>query len=681
MKGEMYVAPIKTEYNRNDLFLPHIQMSAKRVFEYILNQEPLVTFENCLTGILSFDGSVEGDVFTRTGHKNFQIACDNFYCCEGEDGQVENRPLNDIMIFEWQHSVGDFSKIINGGLVKVISDIKLSEQQHQNDKKALEFLKTQLDFCNVLIKWAEKCSNKAAEVAKKTTNEEYKNNLLNLASALKKVPENPAESFYEAVVCLHLCFAFIPDSIGLLDRYMYPYYKKDIERGILTEEKAKEYLQELFLSLQAKTPIWSSNFTRGGESHFCIGGYTEDGEDGFNPLSKLIVEALTELPTYIPQISLRWTKKTPHEVLRFMMDKERKDPNKRIAFVNDEPRIKGFMKYSGLSFKEASEYSMAGCNEPALPGGMIKGIDMGNAVHSIENTFFKRGADIESAKNFEEFYAVFEEELFKDLNEMEKIAQGFETLRARDCNIVSNIFFEGCIKNAKSITQGGLSKQSAVAVLIGNTTVIDSLTVIKQFVFDQKIVSMKDMIKALENNWNGYEDLRETILKKAEFFGNDTPVSNAMAQKYFGSFDKWNEQENFLGKKYIFGNLVGYNAHQKFFGKLLKATPDGRYAGGMITFGAGQTEGREREGLSALLASVAKSDPYSITVGPSVTNVLLDEQLVKNDDNFEKLVYLFETYFKMGGTHFQLTYVSKEDLINAKKSPDKYKNLRVLRCK
>ncbi len=124
-----------------------------------------------------------------------------------------------------------------------------------------------------------------------------------------------------------------------------------------------------------------------------------------------------------------------------------------------------------------------------------------------------------------------------------------------------------------------------------------------------------------------------------------------------------------MHKKLVFGNLVGYNEHHKFFGDHTKATPDGRFDGDMLNFGIGQSEGKDRNGLTALLSSVAKCDPYAILTGPSVTNVLLDEKLVKNDESFEKLVYLFETYFKMGGTHFQLTYVSKEDLVNAKKMP------------
>ena len=107
------------------------------------------------------------------------------------------------------------------------------------------------------------------------------------------------------------------------------------------------------------------------------------------------------------------------------------------------------------------------------------------------------------------------------------------------------------------------------------------------------------------------------------------------------------------------------------------ATPDGRHDGDLIKFGIGQSEGRDREGLTALLNSVAKADPYAISCGSTVTNFTIDEQLVKNDDNFEKTVDMFETYFKNGGVHFQLTYVSKEDLIKAKCTPEDYKTLRV----
>lgn len=665
--GEMYVYPVKTDYDRCDLFLSPVKMSGKRVCEYIKNQEPLIFPESCFPGIITFDGSVEGNVFNRNGHKNFAIASENFY----------NKPVDNLLTFEWQHSAGDFGKIINIGINGIKDNIKKSTEIHKDNANAIEFLETQTDICDSIIEWAKKCSKKAIMISKSISDKRYKRNLKRLSMSLKNVPENPASNFYEAILSLCICFGLLPDSIGLIDRYLYPFYKSDIDRDILSKEEAAEYLQELFLMIQGRTHISSDRFYRGGESHFCVGGYLENGDDGFNELSKLIVDSLIELPTWIPQISLRWTPKTPHEVLRYMMDCERKDSNKRIAFVNDEPRIKGLMKYTGLSYKRAVNYTMIGCNEIALPGGIVFGFDPMNIVRCVQNTFFNRSNDIIKAKTFDEFYDIFQEEMFKDLYEADKIGLGFQTIRSRDCNLVSNILIDGCIENAKSVTQGGTDTYIAVGLLIGISNVIDSLSVTKQLVFDEKQITMKQLIEALQNNWNGFEELREYILKKGVFFGNDEACSNDIAHRFFKSLDKWNDGNNYLRKKLVFGNLVGYNQHHKFFGDNTKATPDGRFDGDMISFGIGQSEGKDRNGLTALLSSVAKCDTYSILTGPSVTNILLDEQLVKNDENFEKLVYLFETYFKMGGTHFQLTYVSKEDLINAKKSPDKYKNLRV----
>jgi formate C-acetyltransferase len=136
-------------------------------------------------------------------------------------------------------------------------------------------------------------------------------------------------------------------------------------------------------------------------------------------------------------------------------------------------------------------------------------------------------------------------------------------------------------------------------------------------------------------------------------------------------------KKNLFGYPILVGDLIGYNPHHKWFGDVTLATPDGRVDGEMLKFGFGQSGGYDREGLTALLNSVAKADPHGIRCGSTVTNISLDEALIKNDDNFEKTVTLFENYFKMGGVHFQLTYVSKEELLCAKETPDDYKHLRV----
>ncbi len=667
LSGQMYADTVKTTYDEADLLLPRQQMESKRICEYILNQEPKLTEYSCMTGFFNFDGSVVGDAFRRGGHKATQEAFRLFYL----------KPIDNLSTMEWQHATADYTKILNKGIRGIINGIDESLKKHNNTEQA-EFLLALKRVANALIVWTHKCSERALALSLTVENEEYSNNLKKLSEALLRVPENAPESFYEAVLCIYLCFSADPDSIGTLDRYLYPFYKKDIDNGTLTKDEAAEYLQELFLMLQAATKITASNFTRGGESHFCIGGYLPNGEDGFTELSRLVVESMIDLPTYIPQVTLRWTKKTPREVFRFALDCERRDPHKRIAFQNDEKRIKAYTEICHIPFEKAVGYTTVGCNEPAFLGAIIGSNSKINFLRSMETVFHKKAGLVEHAKTYEEFFDVFKQELFSDLTCAYEYDNFYNKQRAQDINYISSLVFNDCIENAKSLTQGGGNTVIASPMCLGITNVIDSLCVVKQFVFDEGLFTMKELISALNANWQGYEEMRTVILKKGKFFGNDDDTSNYVAQKLYRElYEFLKDKTNLYGYHWLIGDLLGYNIHHKWFGEHTKATPDGRYRGDMLKFGLGQSEGRDREGLSALLNSIAKVDPNGIGCGSTVTNITIDEQLIKNDDNFEKTVDLLLTYFQNGGVHFQLTYVSKEDLICAQKTPDKYKHLRV----
>ena len=667
LSGQMYADTVKTTYDEADLLLPRQQMESKRICEYILNQEPKLTEYSCLTGFFNFDGSVVGDAFRRGGHKATQEAFKLFYLT----------PIDNLSTMEWQHATADYTKILNKGISGIIADIDESLKKH-NDPEQVEFLLALKHVANALIAWAHKCSERALALSQVVEKEEYRNNLKKLSEALLRVPENAPETFYEAILCIYLCFSADPDSVGTLDRYLYPFYKKDIENGMLTKEEAAEYLQELFLMLQAATRITSSNFTRGGESHFCVGGYLPNGEDGFTGLSRLIVESMIDLPTYIPQVTLRWTKKTPREVFRFMLDCERKDPHKRIAFQNDEKRIKCYTEICHIPFERAVGYTTVGCNEPAFLGAITGSNSKINFLRSMETVFHKKSKLIENNASFDDFFDIFKKELFSDLERAYEYDNFYNKQRAQDMNYISSLVFNDCIENAKSLTQGGGNTVIASPMCLGITNVIDSLCVVKQFVFDEKLFPMSELIAALKADWQGYEDMRTLILKKGKFFGNDDDTSNYVAQKLYRElYEFLKDKTNLYGYHWLIGDLLGYNIHHKWFGEKTLATPDGRYNGDMLKFGLGQSEGRDREGLSALLNSIAKVDPSGIGCGSTVTNITLDEQLIKNDDNFEKTVDLLLTYFQNGGVHFQLTYVSKDDLMCAKETPDEYKHLRV----
>lgn len=666
LKGEMYVNPIPTEFDRKDLFLTQEERQVKRICEYILNQEPLITRDSSFTGFFRFDGSVVGDAFGRSGHKATGEIMGEFYL----------RPVNNLSTMEWQHATGDYTKVLNGGFAGILEDIEKSIALHDKPEEKT-FLQGLMRIADTMILWAEKCSARVLAFTQNIEEAESRARLEKLSSSLLHVPKKAPRSFYEAVLAIYVCFSLDPDSVGTLDRYLTPFYEKDIASGVLTKEQAKEYLQELFLMLQAKTPL-NGNFTRGGESHFCIGGYLPDGSDGFNEVSRLIAESLVELPIYCPEITLRWTNKTPREVLRFVMDLERNDKYKRFAFTNDEKRLKCYTEICGFPYERAVNYTMVGCNEPAFLGAITGSNSKGNLLRCVETMFHTKYESIVDTKSFDEFYTLFEKEMLSDIDTIYAYDDRYNLARARDISYVSNLVFNDCIKNAKSLTQGGGNVVIASPMLLGITNVIDSLCVVKQFVFDTKTVTMRELIDAVQSNWKDYEELRKIIQKTGHFFGNDDETSNTVAQRVYTSFYyHLKGKKNAFGYPWLIGDLLGYNEHHKWFGEQTKATPDGRYNGDRIKFGIGQSEGRDREGLAALLNALAKLDPYGISCGSTVTNLTLDEQLIKNDAYFEKTVELFETYFKNGGIHFQLTYASKDDLIAAQKDPESYKNLRV----
>lgn len=665
--GKMYAEPKKTEFDREDLFLSKQKRESKQLCEFIMNQEPVLTEYSKMTGFFNCDGSVVGDAFRRMGHRGTIRLGELFYC----------KSIDNLVTQEWQHATADYKKVLKIGLSGIIGEIDESLKVHTSEEET-EYLNALKDVANTLIKWAEKCSQKALELSEKTENPQYAENLKKLSDTLKKVPKNKPESFYEAVLTIYICFAADPDSIGTLDRNLTPFYENDIKNNIITREEGKEYLQELFLMIQAATSVKSQWFTRGGESHFCIGGYLPNGEDCFNDLSKLILDGLTELPTWIPQVTLRWTKKTPKEVFRYVLDLERKDPNKRIAFQNDEKRIKAYTEICGFPYEKAVSYTTVGCNEPAFPGGVQDSSSTINFAKTVEDLFYKKSDEVINVKSFKEFYALFETVMKKDLD----IAYGYDDKflleKAKDVSYMSGLFFDGCIEKAVSLTRGATEYSVCAPSIIGIANVIDSLIIVKQFVYDEKYITMEELIKALKVNWQGYDELREIILHKGDFFGNDTDRSNYVAQKLYNSlYEYLKDKKNVFGHHILVGDLVGYNEHHKWFGEKMRATPDGRFDGDMIKFGLGQSEGKDRNGLTALLNSVAKVDKSGIGCGSTVTNLMLDEKLIKDDEYFEKTVDMLEAYFKNGGVHFQLTYVSKEDLINAKTTPENYKNLRV----
>ena len=665
--GEVFPPCVSVEYDEFDLKLADPLRIAKRLTEYMAAQPCYFTEDNELLGMIHFDGTVEADLFPRTGHCFFHETRKQYYFI----------PQENLCTFEWQHSNADFGKIIRVGLVGLRKEIIESRKQYLNDLPRLNFLAGLEAMIRGIIRRAQQYAAECRRQAFACQDTTRKATLLRMASNCEWVPEHPARTFEEAVQCLYFCFIFQPDSIGRPDQYLYPLYQQGIADGTLTKEHAKELLQELYVMIHGWTRFTSSNSDRGAESHFVIGGYTIDHHCAWNDLSELILDSLMEVDLIRPQVSLRWNRLTPRSVLRKLMDCERKDKNKRIAFVNDEPRIDAMLK-NGIPWEIAYDYIMVGCNEPAFQGGISLGGNTTNIVRSLVNTLNDRRAEVLACQDFDSFYAIYEQELFRDLETILSYSNRFNMLRSRDCNVLTSLFMDGCIERATSVTQGGAVRAKWCANFMGSTNLIDSLCIIRQFVYEEKICTMEELLAALDADWKGHETLRSQILKHGKFFGNNDDFSNGLAHRFYAScYNFANGRTDFFGHYLCFGNLTGYRTHFAQYGALTQATPDGRVAGSALLFGSGQSEGKDRDGMTSLLLSVAHMDPTGVMCGNTIMNLSIDESTVRDDESFEKLVSLIEIYFKEGGLHVQLNHVSAEDMIEAKKEPDKYKSLRV----
>ena len=667
---DLYEPSVTVEYDPMDMALPEPIFNAKRIIEYILAQPVYIAEQNRYTGMLRFrnDVGVPADIFHRTGHKHFAEAQSSFY----------RKYIDNLIVFEWQHSAPNYQYIVENGIEGSLKDIAYYKEQYRFDKERYQYLEGVEQVCNGLIAWSEKCARAHEDAAADCNDEARKAELLKLAEICRRVPRKKAETFYEGLQCIIFCFQFLPDSVGTIDRTLWKLYEKDIRDGVITRDEAKDLVGEFFVHLSNHTPAGHVHANRTAECHFAIGGYTEKGEDGFTDLSRLLVEALMELDIRRPAISLRWTKKTPYEVLRFMLDCERNDKNKRFAFVNDEPRIKALMDICGFTYSDAVRYTMCGCNEPSFPGALFMGGLTVNIARSLTNTLYNRTCDIIKCSTFDEFYEIYREELKKDFDIILDYHDKFSDMRSKDINVLSAFLLDGCIENAKSPTQYGCKHKIGGIEAMGITCVIDSLSIIKQFVFDEKRTDMAHLVETMKNDWQSDSDLRTEILKEGRFFGNNDPLSDEMAQRFTTELYNITKDRKFRnGAGILIGTLAGYNPHHMVYGSMTDATPDGRYKGEGFMVGTGQAGGKDRKGLLPLMRSLAQMDPTGILCGPNVCNMMIDGLLMKNDEYFEKVCLMIEEYFRLGGIHVQLNYVTKEELIEARKAPEKYRSLKV----
>ena len=546
-----------------------------------------------------------------------------------------------------------------------------------------------------------------AEAQAERAGPERKAELLEIAARCRRVPAEPATSFKEAVqaVWMTQCAALISygeDAIfaaGRIDQYLYPHYRKDVEAGLIDREEALQALDEYFIKI--------STFTGFGPNNITIGGLKKNGEDGTNDISFLMLESYTRLKGLRNGLAVRISDKAPRQFLLDACATHRVTAG--VAFYNDDVCIRDLM-VDGYSLEDARDYSVVGCVE--LTGtGNNNGYTSGSAAHFVRplemalnegrarnslasifrltsNEGRGPGSDwIEigvktpppsAFKTFEDVKKAYADQLANSIDVMCRLTDVKDQLFAEEWPTpLLSCTIEGCVESGLDNTQGGARYNHGTVSCHAMATVANSLAAIQWAVFEEKLVTMDELVNHLNNDFEGAEELRQQLLHKAPKFGNDDPKADEIALWLVETLNK----EARKHRRALDGGpyralMISAAGSQIREGSMVGATPDGRKAGEPVSNGMSPANGTEVRGMTATLHSAAKVSMAPLSSGTSF-NMNLNPLTVRRDEGIEKFASLLAGYFALGGRQVQFNPMGRETLLDAQEHPENYADLMV----
>lgn len=539
------------------------------------------------------------------------------------------------------------------------------------------------------------------KMAENESNEEKKNNMIVVAENCKNLSKRPPENFHEAVqliwflfVILHMESNASSFSPGRMDSFLYPYYERDKKLGILDDNKALEIIECLYLKFNEIVYMRNSNsakFFAGFPIGFniAIGGQDENKNDFVNELSFLFLKAQEHLGLPQPNLSVRLHTGTSEKFLKTAIHVVSKGSG-MPQFFNDEAVIPALMKL-GISEKDALDYAIVGCVELTTQGNNLGWSDaaMFNLNKALELTLTGGRCLITNKEIAPCFGDLSKYETFEELEDkfkkyidyfMEKMVKACEQVEKAHIDLLPSPFLssviDGCMDKGVDVTNGGAHYNLSGIQMIQVANLADSLAGIKKLIYDEKRISKEELLKALKNNFEGYEIIRTMLLNKVPKYGNDIEWVDKLGCKYAEYFKKkLSTYTNYRGGKYHTG-MYTVSAHVPM-GENVGATPDGRYSMQPLADGGmSPVYGRDISGPTAVLKSVSRIDK-NLTTNGGLLNMKFLPEFFNNEAGINKFAKFLRSFVTLEIPHIQFNVLRKEDLLKAKENPEDYRGLTV----
>lgn len=532
--------------------------------------------------------------------------------------------------------------------------------------------------------------------------DDNKKSLQRVADICANLASRPAQSFHEAVQSLWFLFVVLhmesnasSFSPGRMDQYLYPYYQKDIEKGIISKQEALEILECLWLKFNQIVYLrnqHSAKYFAGFPIGFniAIGGIDENGCDIYNELSLLLLKAQYHLGLPQPNLSVRLNKNSSHELIQEAIKVVAKGSG-MPQFFNDEAIVNSMIKDLGIEEKDARNYAIVGCVELTTHGNNLGWSDaaMFNLNKALELTMNHGkclltnepiGLDlgsIETYESFEDLENAFQKQIDYFIEKMMKAEIVVEKAH-QDClpTAFLSTVIDSCLEKGVDVTRGGAKYNLSGIQMIQIANLADSLAAIKVLVYDEKMITRHELLEALQADFKGYEIIQTMLLNKVPKYGNGVKWVDELGAKWAGYFrERMKDYTNYRGGLYHTG-MYTVSAHVPM-GENVGASPDGRNAlTPLADGGMSPVYGRDMAGPTAVLKSVSRmKDSYTTNGG--LLNMKFLPEFFKTETGMMKFENFLRAFVDLKIPHIQFNVVRREDLLDAKLHPEQHRSLTI----
>jgi formate C-acetyltransferase len=601
------------------------------------------------------------------------------------------------------HTVAD-GKIYEKGFLDFKNEIEEEVERLDfiNDPDAYD-KKAQLTgmaiSCDAIIIYGQRYAKYARELASKETNPKRKEELLWIANNCTIVPAHKPETFAQALQMYWFVHVGVTTELntwdsfspGRLDQYIYPFYKKEKEEGTIDYHKARELLECFWIKFnnQPAPPKVGITLKESGTytdfANINTGGINpHTGEDGVNEISYMILDTMDEMKLLQPSSNVQISVKTPVEFLKRAVEISRKGWG-QPAFYNTEELIQELLN-AGKTLEDARFGGASGCVETGCHGReayVLTGyLNVPKVLELTLNNGFDKytGKQIgiqtgnpEAFKTYEELYNAFVEQLNYIVNIKIEGNNVIEKIFAKHMpSTFMSVLTDGCKESGRDYNAGGSKYNTRYIQIVGIATITDCLSSIKYNVFDKKRINMLELQNALNENFKGYDSIKNLVLNHTPKYGNDDDYADDIMVDIFTKV-----RDLIRGRNTVCGGIYQIDmlptTCHVYFGSVMGASPNGRLAGKPVSDGISPEKGADINGPTAVLKSCSKMDHTS--TGGTLLNQKFVPSSIAGEEGLKNVSSLIRSYFELMGHHIQFNVIDKKVLLDAQKHPEEYKDL------